>query len=167
MTNELSGPSFTQSVSEADIDWIICLELNSDAAFRTWFARQVFQFDAHHLKVWRSIYDPLLGESDLLWYVSAPDGNRWMALLENKINAVAQPAQCERYNLRGEQYRDQGHCTAFRTVLISPKTYRSTDSEAYEVRISYEEIRDWLASVGGERAEYLASILTLLCQSQS
>jgi hypothetical protein len=126
---------FAQSVSEADIDWILCLELNANPRFRSWFGTLIFGFEPLHIRAWRSVCDPLLGESDLLWLVSSPDRSRRVALIENKINALAQPNQYERYVLRGNQYRDQGHCVEYRIVLISPLAYRSEDSDNYSTRV--------------------------------
>ena len=158
MTIPLAGLPFAQSVSEADIDWILCLELNTNPKFRNWLGRMVFGFEPLHVRAWRSVCDPLLGESDLLWMVSSPDGHARIALLENKINALAQPTQYERYVLRGNQYRDQGFCVECRIVLVSPREYRSEDSEKYKDRVAYEDIRAFFDTLDDERGEHLCSI---------
>jgi hypothetical protein len=158
LSNVLAIP-FAQSLSEADIDWILCLELNGNESFRSWLGALVFgSAPISHLGAWRSFADSAFGESDIVWLVAAADGSRQMALIENKIDAPAQPKQFERYLLRAAQYCEQGHCSACRVVLISPDAYRSTDSGQYQVRISYESIRAYLHSQGDERGRYLSSL---------
>ena len=154
----MSDLPFSQSVSEADIDWILCIELNADPELRSWLGERIFGFDPVHVRAWRSISDPLLGESDLVWLVAAQDGTRLVALIENKINALAQPLQYERYVRRGDLYRGQGQCASYHIVLVSPQAYKSADSSEYPLSISYEELRDRYASIGGERAAYVASL---------
>jgi len=153
---------FGQSVSEADIDWILCIELDVNPGFRACLSGRIFGFDPLHIRTWRSVADPWLGESDLLWLVSAPDGTRQIALIENKISAQAQPLQYERYVRHADQYKAQGHCVAYRIALISPQAYRSTDSSDYEISISYESIKDWSARNGTERGRYLSSVFERL-----
>lgn len=151
---------FSQIVSEADVDWIVCVELNANAAFREWFAKEIFGSESlAHDRAWRSISCPESGESDLVWRVRTADGSFLLALIENKINAIAQPEQCLRYVRRGESYVRDNVCGDFRTVLLSPNTYVSSDSSNYQVHISYESLRTWFASCEGERPKFLVSIL--------
>jgi hypothetical protein len=155
---------FRQSVSESDIDWIICVELNGNPLFRSWLGEKVFREDFKpefsHVGAWRSVVDSLLGESDIVWLVTAPSGERWMALIENKIDAPAQELQAERYFRRGDKYCAEQHCTAYRVVLVSPQDYTSADSSQYGTPVSYESIRDFFGGGLGERAQYLSSLFT-------
>ena len=153
---------FQQNVSEADIDWILCIELNSSDSFRDWFASRIFDSARHgaHLGSWRSISNNL-GESDLLWLVRVNNGQQRLALIENKINAAAQPLQYERYHQRGLRYVSDGLSDDFVTVLIAPEAYRSSDSKSYEIRISYESIADWFLNDSSEHAKFFARIFTL------
>lgn len=90
--------ALAQTVSEADIDWILCVELNGNPAFRHWLARELGAEATCHLGTWRSVADPRLGESDLIWFMANPGKQPRMILVENKINAQAQPEQYERYH---------------------------------------------------------------------
>jgi len=158
MGNETQEP-FRQLVSEADIDWVVCIEMNSSPAFRDWLSEVVFA-DSEPLKhggAWRSVAN-VTGESDLLWLVFRGDGRRLLALIENKINAVAQPQQFERYVERGQSYLTEGLCDQFVTILIAPSSYRLHDADQYERRIDYEAFRDWFTERGSERDRYLATI---------
>ncbi len=150
-----------QTVSESDIDWLLCVELNSNDAFRCWFGGFVFpgRGPLTHICAVRSERD-VLGESDLLWWVRTENGQELFALAENKINAPPQPAQYQRYVRRGEKYRRNGKCDHFEVVLISPKGYRSTELSAFKNHLSYEEIRDWFSNIGTERSIYISGIFS-------
>ena len=150
---------FPQTVSEGDIDWILCVELNSCESFRSWFASVVSPEleGSEHVGSWRSISNHL-GESDLICLVERADGRRHMILVENKINAVAQQEQYLRYVQRGEGYINDGLTESFSIVLLSPEAYRSRDSSDYPIKIPYELIVEWLSSRTDARSSYLASI---------
>ena len=150
---------FRQTVSESDIDWLFCVELNASPAFRKWVATRLFpelkEFD--HVWAWRSISN-VVGESDLLWLIDTPDKGRIMGLIENKIDATAQAGQYLRYVSRGEGYLADGTCQEFSVALLSPEIYRSTDSSAYPIQISCEDIVMWLRERADDRSKYLATI---------
>jgi hypothetical protein len=150
---------FPQTVSEGDIDWILCVELNSCEAFRSWFSSLVSPDlkGSEHVGSWRSISNHL-GESDLICLVERADGRRHMILVENKINAVAQQDQYLRYVQRGEGYINDGLTESFSVVLLSPEAYRSKDSSDYPIKIPYELIVEWLSSKTDVRSSYLTSI---------
>ncbi len=150
-----------QSVSEADIDWLFCVELNTSPTFRSWVADRLFQEfgEVKHIDAWRSVSSQN-GESDLLWLVHASE-RPIMGLIENKITAGSQPNQYGRYVLRGEEYLAKGECQDYRIALLSPKEYRTAESEAYPIRIFYEDIRDWLKKRSDTRSQYLADIYGL------
>ncbi len=151
---------FGQTVSEADVDWIICIELNSSPEFRQWLFGKVFGLNIPFtsLGAWRSVADAY-GESDLLWLVGIGNAHRCMVMIENKIKAAAQPDQYERYITRGEGYANDDTCDSYIATLCAPAKYVSADSEEYAVRIAYEEIQEWFLSRSGERATYLASLM--------
>lgn len=149
---------FSQSVAEADIDWIICMELNCDPLLRSQIGVRIFGFEPTHIRAWRSVMDQL-GESDLIWMVSDSFGHRHIALIENKIDAVAQPQQCTRYGQRGSAYCKTHDCVGFRTVLLAPALYTSIDSADYQVRISYEELNTWFGALNTDRGIYMASLI--------
>lgn len=150
---------FRQSVSEADIDWLFCVELNSNAQFRSWVAQRVFPDlpDLEHVNAWRSVSNAN-GESDLLWLVRSESAGNVIVLIENKINALAQPEQYQRYVLRGESYVRDGLCSQILVVLLAPAKYRSKDSSSYPLQIPYEAITAWLMEKNDPRSRYLASI---------
>lgn len=149
---------FDQTVTEADMDWLLCVLLNTDSEFRNWLSEHVFGRALEHVGAWRSI-STHLGESDLVWVVQNDESDRFLALFENKIKAVAQERQFERYFERGKEYQDQGQCKDFVTVLFSPEKYSSQDSENYQHRLTYEVLQNWLNRRPGEQAGYFAYLL--------
>ncbi len=157
MSEQTETEHFRQIVSESDIDWLVCVELNANSAFRGWMVSKILPGASliQHDRAWRSVSNAL-GETDLLWRFTTADGNRHLVLIENKIGAVAQPEQYLRYLLRGEDYRLESLCSSFSVALLAPERYRSEDSVSYSIRISYEEVREWLRACGDERSSYLA-----------
>lgn len=154
-----ANPLFIQHVSEADIDWIVCTELNSNPRFRDWLGETIFGLaPLVHEGAWRSVCDPILGESDVVWAFRAADGRSRMVLIENKIHAGAQPCQSERYAERAQLYVQSNYCSEFKTVLLSPNGYTSTDSDKYERHLSYENVQRWFESEDGERSKYFAAL---------
>lgn len=163
---ESEAKYFDQRVSEADVDWIICVELNSCTDFRDWMALQIFRRVRRivHVGAWRSI-ETLQGESDLLWLVET-DGVQHLTLIENKVNAQSQPRQQARYRERAAQYVSEKLCSDSLVVLAAPEAYRSSDSDEYDVRISYESMHDWFAGRNSERGKYLARVFDAAIRSR-
>lgn len=89
--------------------------------------------------------DPSLGESDVVVVFSSDDHN-YALLIEDKIDAEAQPNQCERYYQRGNLGVNRKEYDAFAVFIVAPKRYLDTDEEAkkYENQISFEEIETYL-----------------------
>ncbi len=152
-------PVFQQTLSEADIDWLFCVELNCCEDFRNWVGPQIFPGIGafEHVQAWRSVSD-LHGESDLVWIVDSPIQGRLMGLIENKINAPAQTNQYKRYETRGDHYLEEGIAENYQVVLLAPEKYTSTESAAYPIKITYESVVHWLASRTDERSVYLKSL---------
>jgi hypothetical protein len=159
--------SFRQTVSEGDIDWILCVELNCNADFRSWLASRLFKFEVTHLRAWRSISSSTLGESDLIWQVADAYGARHLILIENKIAGQAQCRQYERYVERGQGYQTQGYCDSFSVVLVAPKAYASVDCAEYEQRLDYEDMEAWFSARADERGLYLSGLLRSAIEKQA
>ncbi len=89
--------------------------------------------------------DPSLGESDVT-VVFSSDNQNYALLIEDKIDAEAQPNQCERYYQRGDLGVNRKEYDAFAVFIVAPKRYLDTDDETseYENKISFEEIEAYL-----------------------
>ena len=132
-----------KSILERDIDLLLLEELNVSENFSSWLYLKIFNGNvAPPCKgAWHSISDSLLGESDLV--VLFEDGKS--VLIENKIDAVAQPEQGQRYQERGLKGISQNLWSDFSTCMVAPELYLQTenDSQSYDINIRYEEIYDW------------------------
>lgn len=157
---------FIECVAERDIDLLLLEELHVSAAFRSWLVGQAFGQDAcctRFLGAWHSVSHPTLGESDLLLLFADTQGNKTALLVENKIDAPPQLEQAARYRLRGKVGLEHGSWTKFRTCMIAPQAYLggTGDAVAYDIRLSYELIRDWFQqdAANDERSAYKARIV--------
>jgi hypothetical protein len=138
-----------RTVDERDIDFILLEEFHSDSKFVNWFVTNVgtslppFEFKG----AWHSISDPKLGESDIVLLISSGT-NDTAILIENKIDAPAQPEQSRRYKDRGLSGKVAANWKEFFTCIVAPKKYLDThrEAESYDAKVSYELIRDWLLS---------------------
>ena len=142
--------NFVSSVAERDIDFLMLEELSCSEAFRSWFASLTFGTPTYGepLGAWHSVSESNLGESDLMFLMATPDGERIAFLIENKINAPAQEQQAERYRLRGKKGVSDGHWEDFQTCIIAPRRYLTavTDAQDYDCAIAYEQILAFFAS---------------------
>lgn len=148
-------------VTERDIDLLILEELNVSEDFSSWFYSVIAGMkDAPKITgAWHSITDSVLGESDIV----AIYENKTAILIENKIDAVAQPEQGARYKLRGSKGIKEKHWDKFVTCMIAPHLYleKEKDSKVYDVVLSYECISDWflLKSKSDKRSYYKSYII--------
>ena len=135
-----------EAVTERDIDLLLLEELNVSDDFSTWFYSTVTKNnDKPSSKgAWHSISVPVLGESDLV----AIYDNGMAILIENKIDAIAQPEQGRRYKMRGANGIENGLWSSFVTCMVAPNLYlqREQDSSVYDANLSYEAISDWFFS---------------------
>lgn len=144
----LADIPFLQSVDERDIDFVLLEEFHSEPEFVHWFVRKVGgnpASDIEFIGAWHSISDPTLGESDVTLVVAA-DGIRMGILIENKVDAPAQPDQAGRYFARGDVSQLAGEWERCVSCIVAPVKYLEKDREAakYNARVSYEEVHEWL-----------------------
>lgn len=144
----LADLPFLQSVDERDVDFVLLEEFHSDPAFVRWFFEKVTgkpYNNGRFVGAWHSISDPCLGESDLTVVIESND-KRFGVLIENKIDALAQPEQAGRYSLRATNSKIAGEWHECATCIVAPERYLAVDQEAgkYDARITYEAIHDWL-----------------------
>jgi hypothetical protein len=156
---------FIEAVTERDIDLLLLEELTASSRFRQWLVDWVFQDDqpaGQLVGVWHSISRDPWGESDLI-YVDQDDEGQRAILIENKIDAPAQPEQAERYRRRGQAGIDEGDWYDFRTCLIAPRKYLRGSSNAahYDAQISHEQVRNILLASNREktRMQHKAAII--------
>jgi len=150
-----------RSLAERDVDMLLLEEFNVSAEFSSWFYSKVTGANCSPDcdGAWHSVSDSNLGESDLVVLYS--DGSA--ILLENKIDAVAQPDQGLRYRLRGEKGIEEGQWVSFLTCIVAPSMYLQIekDSQFYDTCVSYEELKQWFLDTDGpdKRRAYKASLI--------
>lgn len=149
-----------QYVAERDIDLLLLEEINVNYEFAAWLFQRAFgdSVGASHCDgAWHSVTHPQLGESDLVVVY----GEESAILLENKIDAPAQPKQAARYRRRGEEGCKEAFWQRFVTCILAPQRYLQANVEArdYDLRVSYEEIRDWFEGQNSNRYQFRSYVL--------
>lgn len=144
----MGEPTILEAVAERDIDLLILEELAVSPDFLRWWLTQAKVTGANGAAVVRahhSVTDPTLGESDLVIVYSPSLSETHAVLIENKINAPAQPEQALRYRKRGEVGVAAGTWQSFCTCIVAPQRYLdiSQDANLYDARIPYEAVRSW------------------------
>lgn len=141
---------FLASIAERDIDLLLVEELTVNPEFGDWFSSRVFgrAVFKEALGTWHSVTDAALGESDLLFLFRNEDDGRVAVLIENKIDAVAQPQQAARYRQRGEKGVLAQDWDTFVTCVVAPKQYLSAgnQTDGYDTQVTYQEILSFFVS---------------------
>ena len=85
------------------------------------------------------------------------------ALVENKIDAMFQPRQPERYKERAAQIiAKDGEALAF-CVLVAPSEYMKTGSDDFihfDAIVTYENVARAIEKVATPRSQYRASLIS-------
>ncbi|MBM4387545.1 MAG: PD-(D/E)XK nuclease family protein [Deltaproteobacteria bacterium] len=113
-------PSKVQYVAERDIDLLLLEELNVSPVFSFWLFQQTHSESTNAPScngAWHSVTHPQFGESDLIVVYE----NEFAILMENKIDALAQPEQASRYRKRGEMGCRDGLWQRFLTCIVAPE----------------------------------------------
>jgi hypothetical protein len=155
----MNNLKFVASVAERDLDFVLVEEFSVNKEFCDWFTSRLYRkpmFSAS-IGAWHSVTDAILGETDVLYLFKSDEDGRIAILIENKIDAGAQPKQPERYQLRGEKGEEAKDWDDFMTCLVAPMKYLSGDNqvELYDARISYEELMSFFVSRRARDSRYL------------
>jgi len=179
-------------VCERDIDLLLLEEFHAGDRFWRWLTGMALGEDlaaARFVRARHSVDQPS-GESDLELAIEAPAGRRSRSdrsrririLFENKLDAVFQPQQAERYRQRGDAYLHNGECDRWVTVLLAPKAYLgwvehgeelwvmpaaapcasrrdAPPRHGFDAVVTYEAMREWFRQapgLGARRAHKLA-----------
>jgi hypothetical protein len=148
-----------RGVTERDIDLLLLEELVASPDFREWFRSQVGIDTPQSLdQVARSVVTST-GESDLE-VTFCHEGCITRILVENKIDAVLQPRQAERYAVRAQDYFSRGECHRVLTLVIAPQSYVAS-VRGFDRALTYEALREWFANAatGDQRGFYKLALL--------
>jgi hypothetical protein len=159
MESTLSDLKFVASVAERDLDFVLVEELSVNDEFCDWFTSRLYgkPIFASSIGAWHSVSDASLGETDVLYMFRSDEDGRVAVLIENKIDAGAQPKQAERYQLRGEKGEQAKDWDDFMTCLVAPSKYLNggTPLEGYDCQVSYEELMSFFVSRRSRDSRYL------------
>ena len=150
-----------ECIQERDIDLLLLEEWSVNPDFAYWILEQCginerfVSFNGYH-----SVTDPQFGETDLL-LIAENDSEKIAILLENKIDAIAQPKQAERYFLRAEKLRQELNLSQTIIGIVAPDNYLQNNQEAanYPFQISYESTAEYLDSLSDIRSKYRAAVV--------
>src|SRR6267143_4953115 len=151
------------AVSERDVDLLVVEELATSEAFAQWFlSRAGLSSLATLVKVAHSV-STSNGESDIELTVQV-NGATHRVLLENKVDAVFQPEQPERYHARAAAYVAKGTCDRVTTVLLAPEKYLNgcRTHVSFDHFVSLDDVLSEISlhEPGSARTAYKASVLT-------
>jgi len=100
------------------------------------------------------------GETDLFAHFSMAD-RRGVLLIENKVDAVFQPNQPERYRARAVAMAEQ-YNSIVRCLLIAPSNYvagAKSEASHFDAVVSYESIAAAIEAEGTPRAKHRANLM--------
>jgi hypothetical protein len=147
------------SVAERDVDLLLMEEFHASDAFVSWFCAKLGLLDVRGDGAWHSVSDSD-GETDLLLRVNT-DGQRVAVFIGNKVAALEQHEQAQRYHIRAAREQQQGKCDAYVSVICAPKRYLSGlgAQSDYQYQVSYEEIATWFSEQPDRRSAWRRQVI--------
>ena len=136
---------FNNTIVERDMDMLLAQSIASDPEFcrmlvdKTSLKDKIFTVKSVEVSKENS-----LGESDVTAVIEV-EGDLYGLLIEDKIDAGAQPEQHDRYVKRGKLGVEEGDYKDFRIFIFCPEKYYKNNSEAklYEHLLTYEECKEY------------------------
>ena len=128
-----------ERVFERDLDLLLMSLFSRGSGACNLFFNKINLFPDEITSIKHSV-KTVFGESDVeIWFVSG--GRTYALLIEDKINASAQPDQHNRYEQRKEEYRKQGMADGF-VFLVAPNDYIKSNGEAayYDRTVGFDEL---------------------------
>ena len=141
--------NFNNTITERDMDMLLAQAVFSDPEFCRIIVDKTRLKGSHFVikKVELSKEDSKLGESDITVIIDV-EGELHGLLIEDKIDAGAQPDQHGRYVKRGNLGIEKGDYKDYSIFIFCPEKYYKNNSEAklYEHLLTYEECKEYFDS---------------------
>ena len=120
---------------------LILEEMALSQEFADIFLSKVGLSGAKVVEVEHSKMDVELGETDITVIVQNGDSKHGL-LIEDKIDAIAQPEQCKRYDERGKLGVKNNDYDSYDVFIVAPQKYITDNEEAskYSNKVLYEEL---------------------------
>lgn len=149
-----------EAVRERDIDFLILEELVSEKAFADHLVNIIKLPSCDEtLSAQRSVTDFGLGETDIIFEYRS--GTETIGvLIENKLDAIFQPQQSNRYFQRAEHYLSSKRFDKTFVVLIAPRQYIDHQKE-FTLTASYEALRTYFENQNDSRFIFKSQLLTI------
>lgn len=163
---------FGAGITERDMDLLFLEEFASSKEFARLFLSKIGIDEFEILRVEHSLHnvgegvnvreagsDTSRGESDMsVIYKTA--GTTRALLIEDKVNACAQPNQRVRYDNRGNLSVANHLYEAFDVFMIAPTEYLGSPAASdYENTVSYEEVLKYFEAQNNSRSSFKAAML--------
>jgi hypothetical protein len=149
-------------VCERDVDLLLLEEFVASPGLLEWFLPKIELPPGMTLVSAERSITRSTGESDLELTL-ATESRITKVLIENKVDAVFQPRQAERYRERAARYVQAGVCTSAVTVLFAPEAYYSNAANgfAFDRPLSYESLLHWFEDSRhlGDRGSYKQALI--------
>jgi len=153
---------------ERDIDVLLAEEFSVNECFAKWFIKTVApdfpEVIVSHVEVSR--YDRNEGgsdETDLLIALKSPaNDDRYLVLIEDKLDASFTEKQLERYRQRSENIKNEEGYVDSKVVLCAPQNYHISkqNSQLVDKFVSHEEMAQMLRQFDdSKRSIYRAKFL--------
>lgn len=152
---------------ERDTTFLVVELLASSPTFRMWVFEQLVDSPAktEFLGVTRSV-ETHGRETDIRIEFDV-DGERHLALVENKIDAAFGEQQISDYHKRADQYVQEGRCDKATVVLLTPENRADTATqERFDHTITYEQIRDQLGESSHGSALFAEEVFRIALNQQ-
>ena len=147
---------FIEAVQERDMDLLLLEELIVSAEFREWIVKQITgERIKEFIGAWHSICDSK-SEFDIVFIFLSESGKKYALFIEDKIGAMAQRNQPQRYASRGHEGIVKKEWDVSKTCIVAPKEYLEMNREAkeYNSQLSYEDISAWFLKNNSERHKF-------------
>jgi len=164
----VSAAKNTWRIYERDVDIVLAEEFSINSDFASWVLSKTSKFQGRVAEV-EDVHVSLAnsdGESDLvIIHKEKNSPQRFAILVENKIDAIFQPNQALRYEIRGQAGSQLSSWSEFEHILFAPESYLKIydGDHGFSSALSYEAIRDWLENYSeNSRIRYRAAFF---CQA--
>lgn len=149
--------NFNNTITERDMDMLLAQAIMTDPDFCRFVLDKTDRRgkDICVKSVDVSKEDSNLGESDITVVLDV-DGTIIGLLIEDKVDAIAQPNQHARYVKRGDKGIKDGDYEEYSIFIFCPEKYYKNNSEAklYEHLLTYEECRDYFEEKGDSISQF-------------